>query len=71
MITATPSRVRVDAAAVVIYRGAPHSTVEWSLAGSGTLTPINTYTDASGHAAARYEPSTVGAVVTITVTAGA
>lgn len=71
MISATPDRVRVDASALVIYRGAPHSTVQWSLSGSGTLTPIHTYTDANGQASARYTPGTAGDTVTISVVAGA
>lgn len=71
MLTANPIRVRADAAAVVIYRGAPHSTVQWALDGSGTLTPINAYTDGNGQAAARYVPGTPGETVTISVIAGA
>lgn len=71
MIRIFPSRVRVDASALVIYRGSPNSTVEWSLTGTGTLDPINAYTDAAGQAAAKYTPGNEGETVTISVTAGA
>ena len=68
MISATPSSVRVDATALVIYQGAPNRTVTWTLTGSGTLQAINAFTDANGSAAAKYTPGTPGAIVTIQAT---
>jgi hypothetical protein len=72
-----PSAPMVDGGALVIYTGTADRSVEWSLTGNGTLTPITEYTDHNGVAAARYDatagsPSALaGASITITVTAGA
>lgn len=76
-ITLYPAAPRVDGGALVVYTGTADRSVEWSLTGSGTLTAITTYTNSNGVAAARYDatagsPSAVaGAMITITVTAGA
>lgn len=49
---------------IVVFSGLPDRAVAWSLvSGSGTLTPITSYTDAAGHAWARYEPLAAGAAV--------
>lgn len=71
MITLYPQRVHADATALVIYKGTPARTLTWQLTGSGTLTPINTYTDVNGQAAAKYTPGSPGDTVTIGVTCGA
>jgi hypothetical protein len=65
------SAVYADGGALVIYTGTANRSVEWSLTGSGTLTPITEYTDHTGQAAARYVAGTPGDTVTIQVTAGA
>lgn len=70
-ITVYPISVRADASALIVYHGAPARTVSWSLAGSGTLTPLTEFTDANGNAAAKYLPGTIGATVVITAVAGA
>lgn len=69
-VSAYPSEVRADATSMLIFRGAPNVSVEWSLTGGGTLVPGSAYTDASGQAYAIYTPGTVGEVVTIEVTHG-
>lgn len=72
-----PAAPTVDGGMLVVYTGTADRTVEWSLTGSGLLTPITTYTNHNGQAAARYDatagsPSAVaGQSITITVTAGA
>ena len=71
MITLYPGAVRVDGSTLAVYSGLPGRSVKWSLTGAGTLTPISSYTDAAGQAAARYTPGTVGTTVTIGVEAGA
>jgi hypothetical protein len=71
MITVYPSSVHADATALVIYRGTPNRSVNWTLTGSGTLTPIASYTGASGSAAAKYTPGTPGDIVTIGAESGA
>lgn len=71
MITLYPAGPRVDGGCLCVYSGAADRSVEWSLSGSGTLTPITEYTDERGQAAARYTPGTEGELITITVTAGA
>ena len=65
------SAVYADGGTLVVYTGTPDRAVEWSLTGSGTLTPITDFTDHNGQAAARYAPGTPGATVTIGVSAGA
>ncbi len=46
IITAYPSQVRADATCLLVYQGQPNRTVSWSLAGSGTITPLSNSTDA-------------------------
>ena len=65
------SAVYADGGTLVIYSGTPERSVEWSLTGSGTLTPITEYTDHNGQAAARYAAGTPGDTVIIGVQAGA
>jgi hypothetical protein len=71
MMNVYPSRVRVDATALVVYSGLPNRTVDWRLTGAGTLTPLSARTDANGQAAAKYTPGTAGATVVIEVESGA
>lgn len=76
-ITFYPAAPTVDGSMLAVYTGTADRSVEWSLSGSGTLTPITEYTDHNGVAAALYEPqggspvAIAGAAITITVTAGA
>lgn len=73
MIILYPAGPREDGGALVIYTGTAQRSVAWSLTGSGSLTPITTYTDHNGQAGARYAaaPGTAGERITITVSAGA
>lgn len=70
-ITFYPSPVRDGSPALIVFSGGtPDRVVKWSLAGTGTLTPISTCTDRNGQAAARFVPAGVG-TVTFTVECGA
>jgi hypothetical protein len=69
-ISAYPPNVAVDATSLLVFSGPPNVAVEWTLTGSGLLTPGAAYTDANGNAHALYTPGTVGDVVTIEVTHG-
>jgi hypothetical protein len=67
-----PAQVRADASALVFYQGTPMRSLVWRIvAGDGTLTPISSYTDANGNAAAKYTPGTANTTVTIEVECGA
>lgn len=71
-----PAAPTEDGGTLAVYTGTADRSVEWSLSGPGTLTPITSYTDYNGVAAARYEadggsPNTAGQTITITVSAGA
>lgn len=70
-LTAYPAQVRADATSMIAYQGEPLRAIQWSLTGSGTLQPLSSTTDASGMAAAKYTPGTVGEVITVGVTVGA
>lgn len=71
MLTVYPSRIYADSTgALVVVSGLPNRAVTWQLTGAGTLTPINTYTDAQGRAAARFVPAGAG-VVTVQASYGA
>lgn len=70
-LTATPSQVRADATALLVFVGPANRSLLWSIAGSGTLSNLSLRTDAQGRATAKYTPGTVGDVVTISVTYGA
>lgn len=65
-----PAPIRSDQAALIVFSGTPDRVVKWSLAGLGTLTPLSTFTDRNGQAAARFVPAGVGSV-TFTVECGA
>ncbi len=55
------SRIALDATALLCLVGAPASrAVTWT-ASSGTVEPINTYTDANGRAFALWTPAEEGA----------
>ncbi|MGZ5709985.1 MAG: hypothetical protein ACXWIJ_12520 [Burkholderiales bacterium] len=69
-ISAYPPNVAEDATSLLIFSGPPNVSVQWTLTGSGFLTPGEAYTDASGHAHAIYTPGTAGDVVTIEVKYG-
>lgn len=68
-ITFYPTPVRDGSPALVVFSGTPDRVVKWSLTGLGTLTPVSTFTDRNGQAAARFVPAGVGAV-TFTVECG-
>lgn len=70
-ITAYPSAIHADGTALLVYKGQPNRTVSWSLTGSGTITPLSNYTDATGSAGAKYTPGEVNDLVTVEVIAGA
>ncbi len=67
MLIVTPSRVYADSTgALVTLSGLPNRTVTWSIAsGDGTITPITSYTNAQGTAAALYTPGTAGITAVI------
>lgn len=66
-----PSRVRVDATALVIYYGQPLTPFEVVVtSGSATVELINFTTDSRGIGLARINPSAEGAL-TVEVRAGA
>lgn len=70
MIRVLPSRIRLDASALVALVGAPaERAVAWSCS-SGTITGFSTITDANGRAFAKWTPEAEGAA-TIEVTYGA
>lgn len=73
MITVYPSQLYADSTgALIIFTGPPNRAVAWSLAaGDGTLTPISSFTDAAGRAAAKYVPGTAGTTPRIEVQYGA
>lgn len=71
ILTAYPNRVRADATVLVVYKGQPSRSIQWSLTGSGILLPLSPATDASGRAAAKYTPGNVGDIITVGVTIGA
>lgn len=71
MISLYPSRIRVDASALVVYKGVPNRTVDWRLIGGGTLQPLTLATDHNGQAAATYTPGTAGTSITVEVECGA
>ena len=72
MITLYPGAPSSDGGCLVVYRGTPDRSVNWSLSGTGTLTPITSATDHNGVAGARYVAAGgAGTTITITVTAGA
>lgn len=72
MLTVYPANVYGDSTgALVVLSGLPNRAVTWSLTGSGTLTPLTTFTDAQGRASAKYVPGTIGDVVTVEATYGA
>lgn len=66
-----PASPSVDGTALVVFAGEPNIAVEWSLMGNGFLTPQSGSTDARGIAAAIYQPTVAGDMVTISVTHGA
>ena len=72
MLTVYPRRIYADSTgALIVVSGLPNRAVTWQLTGgAGTLTPINTYTDAQGRAAARFVPAGAG-VVTVQASYGA
>lgn len=69
-LTAFPVKVRDDATSLLVYKGAPHVSIAWSLTGAGTLEAFSTVTDETGVAAAKYTPGTAGQTVTVGVTVG-
>ena len=73
MLTVYPPSVYADSTgALVVLSALPNRAVNWSIAsGDGTLTPITTYTDAQGRAAAMYVPGTVNTTVVIEADYGA
>jgi hypothetical protein len=71
MITISPTRIRADASALVIYKGEPNRTVDWRLSGGGTLTPLTQTTDHNGQAAATYTPGTPWETIVVEVESGA
>jgi hypothetical protein len=68
MIIAIPQIVREDATSLIQFTGAPNMTISWSLAGAGTVIPINsTMTDSSGLALAIFTPGALGtAIISVT-----
>lgn len=69
-LTAFPTRIRDDATSLLVYKGVPHVSIEWSLTGAGTLVAFSSVTDETGVAAAKYTPGTAGTTVTVEVTVG-
>lgn len=67
MLTSYPTKVYADSTGVLIVLSAlPNRAVTWSIqSGDGTLTPITSFTDAQGRAAAKYIPGTVNTTVVI------
>lgn len=65
------STARQGEESVVLYKGTPNRRVEWSLIGTGTITPLSAYTDATGKAAAILVPGILETSLTVEVTAGA
>ncbi len=69
-LTAYPQNPQADGTALIVYAGPPNVAVEWSLTGSGSLTPQSFSTDERGAAGAIYTPGTAGDLVTISITHG-
>jgi hypothetical protein len=63
----TGTLVRTDGSCVIVFTGPPYRAIQWTLAGSGTLTLISEVTDAQGVALARYNPGTAGDTPTVSV----
>lgn len=60
--------VRQDGGAILCFVGPPHKSVVWTvLHGSGTITPVTTYTDARGRCSARFDAGAFVENVTIGV----
>lgn len=71
MIVSYPNPVRANATSRVMFQGAPHCAINWSLVGEGTLSNVDDYTDSDGRAWAMFTPGTADQTVVITVTYGA
>lgn len=69
-LAAFPKEVRDDATSLLVYKGAPHVSIAWSLTGSGTLTALSQFTSEAGVAGAVYTPGTAGQTVTVGVIVG-
>lgn len=69
MIRAMPNTtVREDGSCLIVFTGPANRHVTWTMSGTGTLSILSEFTDASGVALARYNPGSAGDQPTITVT---
>lgn len=64
----TGTLVPTDGSCLLVFTGPPYRAVTWGLSGSGTLTILNSVTDAQGVALARYNPGTAGDTPTVSAT---
>lgn len=63
--------LRADATAIVVFEGPPNVAVTWSVAsGAGVVTPLDTRTDGSGRAWAKYDPVGIAGAAVIEVQHG-
>lgn len=65
MLSASPTRVRADATALIQFLGEPNLAVTFSATPSGSILGAQTTTDSRGRAFCVYEPGTPGDLVTI------
>lgn len=71
IIVAYPPTIYADGTSLLVYQGQPNRSVNWTVTGSGTITPLSNYTDSAGLAGAKYTPGTPNTSVLVEVTAGA
>lgn len=72
MLTVYPRRIRADATSLFVFQGPANVAVQWSVqSGPGTITPLSTFTDSRGLAAARYNPAGLTGTAVVRVSHGA